>query len=125
MNKKISKTKIKVHVRKKTNPALAETIRAASRHTPWLPLAKRLAGSTRRYASVNLAKIEKTTTIGDTILIPGRVLSAGEVSKKIRVCALGFSESAREKLNKTKSEAVSIIEEIKINPKAQGLKIIT
>ena len=121
----ISKTKIKKHLRNKTNPALVVTIALASKHKPWLPIAKLLAGSTRSYASVNLNEIEKKTTTGDTILVPGKVLSAGEVLKKIRVCALGFSSAAREKLKKTKSEIVSIAEEIKINPKAEGIKVLS
>ncbi|MEK6848396.1 MAG: 50S ribosomal protein L18e [Nanoarchaeota archaeon] len=120
----ISKTKIKLHISKKTNPNIAETIKTAIKHPAWLPIAKRLAGPARKYVSINLSDIEKKATVGDTFLVLGKVLSSGEVSKKIRVCALSFSQAAREKLMKTKSEAVSILEEIKINPKAQGLKVL-
>ena len=41
------------------------------------------------------------------------------------MCALGFSLAAREKLKKTKSEVVSINEEIKKNPKAEGIRILS
>ena len=90
----------------------------------WMGIASRLSGPTRKQASVNLDELEKKTKEGDTVIVLGRVLGMGSVSKKIRVCALGFSASAREKLKHGKSEIVSIGEEIKHNPKAEGIKII-
>jgi len=121
---KISKTRIKTHRRMKTNPTIAAIVYAASKQPHWLPLAKKIAGSTRNYSSINLMQIDKHTTTGDTVLIVGKVLSVGDLSKKVRICALGISTSAREKLKKTKSEYVSIADEIKINPKAEGLKVL-
>ena len=122
--KMVSKTLVKKHRRKKTNPQLAMTIALALKQKSWLHIAKRLAGATRSYVSVNLMDIDKQTSTGDTVLVPGRVLSMGDITKKVRVCALGFSAGAREKLKKSKSEAVTIADEIKANPKAEGIKII-
>lgn len=119
-----SKTRIKSRLKKKTNPVLVETIKLAMKNSAWLPLAKKLSFPSRKLASVNLSRIEEKTSPGDTVLIPGKVLSSGEISKKIRVCALFFSASAKEKLKKTKSEIVSLAEEIKKNPRAEGIKII-
>lgn len=122
--KNLSKTKIKKHLRNKTSSELISTIMEAKKHKPWLVLAKMLSSSTRKYPSVNLDELEKITTAGDTILVPGKVLGIGNISKKIRICALGFSASALEKLKTSKSEAVSILEEIKKNTKAEGIRII-
>ena len=83
-----------------------------------------LSSSTRKYAAVNLFDIDKQVSVGDTVLILGKVLSSGDISKKIRVCALSFSVAALQKIKKAKSEAVLIAEEIKSNPKAEGIKII-
>lgn len=120
----ISKTKIKVNLKKKTNPALLEAISLALKQKNWLPLAKILSSSTRKFSSINLEEIEKKTSAGDIVVIPGKVLSSGDITKKIRISSLGISKSALEKLKKTKSEAVSISDEIKKNPKASGIKII-
>jgi ribosomal protein L18E len=120
----ISKTRIKVHLRRKTSPSLVQTIAEAKKNSAWLPVAKILSNSTRKQSKVNLAEIEKSTTTGDTVLILGKVLSLGDMTKKVRICSLGISESALEKLKKTKCEYVSILDEIKINPKFQGVKII-
>lgn len=73
---------------------------------------------------MNLKDIEKVTTEGDTVVVPGKVLGSGNVNKKVRICALNFSESAKEKLKESKGEIVTIIEEIKKNPKAEGIKIL-
>lgn len=100
-------------------------LRLAMKNASWVPIAKVLASSTKRYVSVNLSDIDSKTSAGDTVLIPGRVLSSGDITKKVRICSLGISSSAREKLKKTKSEYVSIAKEIQANPKAQGIKVIS
>jgi len=40
------------------------------------------------------------------------------------VCAVGFSKGAVEKIKKAKGEAVSLLDEINKNVKAEGIKII-
>lgn len=120
----ISRTKIKQRLEKKTNPIVKTTLSSGLKNEKWVPVIKIISGSTRKYASVNLQDIDKKTKLGDTVVIPGKVLAAGEISKKVRICSLSISVSAREKLKKTKSEYASIIDEIKINPKAEGIKII-
>ena len=45
---------------------------------------------------------------GDIVIVPGRVLGKGDVSKKLVVCALGFSEEAEKKLKAKKCEIKSI-----------------
>jgi len=119
-----SNTKIKRQIRRKTNPEIVETIKSAREHKGWKELVDKLTGPSRNYSAMNLNEIDKKTSVGDTVMIIGKVLSKGEVTKKIRVCALSFSENAREKLKKSKSEAVTILQEIKINPKVEGIKVL-
>ena len=120
----ISKTTIKFNAKRKTNPLVSDTLNLALKNKNWLPIAKTIASSRRKYSSVNLSEIDRQTTAGDTVVVIGKVLGSGDISKKVRVCAFGFSSSALEKLKKSKSEPVSILEEIKKNTKAEGLKII-
>ncbi len=47
-----------------------------------------------------------------------------EIDKKLKVVALNFSEKAREKLLSAKCEVSNILDEIKSNPSANGIKII-
>ena len=120
----ISKTKLKIRAKNKTNPELAETIYLARKNANWMPIAKILSGSTRKHAAVNLRQINEKAELGDTFVIPGKVLSEGELSKKIKICAFNISKEAKEKLKHTKSEFVTLAEEIKKNSKAEGIKII-
>lgn len=122
-----SKTKIEQQSQKKGNPILVETLRSAKKAGSefWLQTASILAGPRRNKIAVNLDDIERFTKEGDTIIVPGKVLSQGEVSKKIAVVAFTFSEKAREKLSKTKSHATTILDEIKKNPEGKGLKMFS
>ncbi len=124
MEKQISKTKLKLRARKKTNPILIETLNAAIKAPAWKKVAKLLAMSTREFPSMNLFEIDKETKAGDTAILVGKVLSKGELTKKIRICTLAISEKAKEKLKETKSEVISIIEEITKNPKAEGIRVL-
>lgn len=120
----VSKTKIKLRIRNKSNSELAETIRLANNNKAWNKIAFILSGATRNYSSINLKEIDKKTTAGDTVIIPGKVLSTGSLTKKVRICALGISAVAKEKLKESKSEFASILDEIKSNLKAEGIKVI-
>ena len=120
----LSKTKIKSRARKKTNPELASAIYLAAKNENWLQIAKIISKPTREQPIINLLEIDKNSAIGDTIVIPGKVLSKGNLTKKIKLCALSISKKAKEKLKSTKSEFVSLIDEIKKNPKAEGIKIL-
>ena len=122
-----SKTKIEKQSWKKGNPLLVETIRAAKKtgSALWLQVAGILSGPRRNKIETNLNEIENATKEGDSVVVAGKVLSQGEISKKIAVIAFGFSEKAREKLLKTKSHATAMLEEIKKNPRANGIRILT
>lgn len=120
----LSKTKIKSRLRRKTNPEIALTIKLAAKNEKWFPLAKILSGPSSNYSSINLSKIDRDSKTGDTIIIPGKVLSQGNLSKKLKICSLSISKTAHEKMKETKSEFSPLYQEIKKNPKAEGLKIL-
>lgn len=119
-----SNTLIVKQTKKKTNPELAMSIIEARKNEKWFPISAIISGPRSRRAAVNLDKIDKIAKEGDTIVVPGKVLGVGKISKKIRISALAFSEEAKEKLKDKKCEIVTILEEIKSNPKASGIKLI-
>src|SRR3990167_3435971 len=108
-----SKTKIKEQSARKTNPILQEIIREGVKQDSWRKVVSLLSGPTRKFKSMNLFEIDMKTKVGDSVVIVGKVLSKGELTKKIRICALSFSEKAKEK-----------IKEIKKNPKAEGIRVL-
>jgi large subunit ribosomal protein L18e len=120
----ISKTKITRKLERKTNPELIENILAAKKNNSWKEVAHLISYPRRKQISKNLDEIDRESKEGDTIIIPGKVLGNGNLGKKVRIAALKFSAQAVEKLKSKKCEMVSIKEEIKVNPKAQGIKIL-
>ena len=111
-----SKTKIEKQTKRKTSSDLVETIRLAKKNKKWLEVAGLLSTPRKERAEINLDKIDKESKEKESILIPGKVLSQGEITKKIRVVAMGFSESAKTKLLNAKCDIVYISDEIKNNP---------
>lgn len=108
----------------KTNPELVETILAAKKNKNWVEVAGLVSAPRKKRAELNLDQINKEAKDGDIIVIPGKVLSQGDLNKKIKLVAFNFSESAREKLLKAKIDIKTIKEEIKENPEAKGIKIL-
>lgn len=119
-----SLTKIKKQVQKKTNSELVETILELAKNDKWFDVARLISGPRRKRVSLNLDEINEHSKDGETVVVAGKVLSQGEVKKKIKIVALAFSENAMEKLSKEKREFATISEEIKKNPDAKGLRIL-
>ena len=119
-----SKSKIEKQLHRKTNPKLVETIIACKRNKNWIKIAEILSGSRKNRFNLNLEELNKKVESEKIIVIPGKILSQGDFDRKIKVVALNFSERAREKLKKSGSETSTILEEIKKNPEAKGVKIL-
>mgnify|MGYP001570412643 FL=1 len=119
-----SKTLISKQESRKTSEELVETIRDAKKHKNWLYVAGVLAGSRNNWKSLNLEQINKEIKEGEGIIVLGKVLSQGNLTKKAKVIAFGFSENAKDKLKNSGCEAIKIKDEIKKNPDAKGLRIL-
>ena len=119
-----TKTKIDKQIEKKTNSELVETIIAAKKKDKWLEVAGVISSSRRNSIEINLNELESKVKDGELVVIPGKILSQGELTKKVKIVALKFSEKAREKLSKAKISCSTILEEIKVNPEAKGVRIL-
>ncbi|MBT3397417.1 50S ribosomal protein L18e [archaeon] len=119
MEIKLSKTKIEKRMRSKMDPTLVETIITLKKTNP--VVAKELARPKRRWPAVNLKEI---SMIEGDVIIAGKVLSAGELDAAKKIVAWGASDKALEKIKDAKAEFVFITDEMKKNPKLNGLKIL-
>ncbi len=90
----------------------------------WRRIAKDISKSARRISSVNVYKIEKFAREGETIVVPGKVLSVGTLSKKVDVAALNFSEEARRKIEAAKGKTMTIHQLLETNPEAKKVRIL-
>ncbi len=90
----------------------------------WRDIAERLSGGNRRYASINVGKINKLSKDGDVIIVPGSVLGTGIISKKVTLSALRISKSAMIKLQKSGSSFKTLKELALENPRIKDPRIM-
>ncbi|HDM66908.1 MAG TPA: 50S ribosomal protein L18e [Thermoplasmatales archaeon] len=115
---------------RKTNPILIQLIHDLKKHAKendapiWKDIAERLERPSRNWAEVNLNRISRYIRDDETALIPGKVLSTGELTKKVPVAAWAFSEKAREKILKAGGKCLTIQELMKQNPKGKNIRIL-
>ena len=119
-----NKTKIEQQLKRKNNSELVDTIITAKKKKAWLEVAGILSSPRVKKINVNLDKINEEAKDGETIVIPGKVLSEGELNKKVKIIAFSFSGKAKEKISNAKGEVLNILDEIKKNPDAKNVRII-
>ncbi len=69
----------------------------------------KLAGKQKRQrVAVNLAKLEKLANEGENIIVPGKVLATGKVSKSFSISAIEFSKDAVAKLGSAKCKILKL-----------------
>ena len=90
----------------------------------WKALYRCLSKPRRRRTVVNLSKVNRHCKDGDLVVVPGKVLSSGDINCKVRVAALSFSERAVEKIKAVGGKCMTIEELLKINPEGKGIKIM-
>ncbi len=78
----------------------------------------------RRRVSVNLSKINRYSSEGDVVVVPGKVLGAGNIDHRITIAAYDFSLTAYTKLREAGCMILTIPELIQRFPKGSGVKII-
>lgn len=117
-------------VESKTNPGLRILIQDLKKKSweneapIWRDIAKRLEKPTKHRIAVNLSRIDRYANEGETVLVPGKLLAAGAISKKVRVAAYGFSAAAVEKIVAAGGECVSIESLVASNPTGKNVRIL-
>ncbi len=111
---------------KKDNQVLLSLIEKLmkSKRPLWRKVAYELSRSRRQRAEVNLSKLEQYAAEDSTVVVPGKVLGSGMLSKKLTVAAFSFSDSARQQISKGGGKAVSIDGLHKSNPEGRNVTIL-
>ena len=76
----------------KTNPQLKKLIYSLRKQEAnlWQKTARELSRASRKRRDINISKVERFAENGETILIFGKVLGSGDLTKKVTVAALAF-----------------------------------
>ncbi len=113
-----------------TNPLLRKLIeelrtRGYNEKIPFLiKLAEELSRQRRRKVEVNVAKLQRICKEGETVVIPGKLLGYGVLTKPLNVAAWKFSKQAEEKVKAAGGKVLTIEEVIAQNPRGSGVRII-
>ncbi|MFH1403337.1 MAG: 50S ribosomal protein L18e [Candidatus Altiarchaeota archaeon] len=90
----------------------------------WSSVAKELSRVRRNRREVNIRKLDKYTSDGDVVVVPGKVLGDGFLNHKIVVAAYQFTDGAEKKIIQAGGEAMSISSLLERNPKGSKIKIM-
>lgn len=113
-----------------TNPKtrrIVKLLRKASRtHNAeiWRALSEALCIPARRRITINLSKIDRLANEGECIAVVGKVLGFGNLSKKVEIAALSFSQTARTKIVQSGGKALSLDLLVKFNPRGRNIRIL-
>lgn len=111
------------------NPELVRTLlelkRAARAHDApvWAAVAEQLSRARHQRTPVNVGHLERLVEDRETVVVPGKLLAQGRLSKKLTVAAFHFSAEARSKIHHAGGTALSIEELLKANPNGQGVRL--
>ncbi len=114
----------------KENPELITIIKKLKEYSRnnnakiWKDIAERLESPNKLHAEVNLSKIERYASDGETIVVPGKVLGSGNLTKKVTVAAWKFSKKAEEKIKKAGGRIIMIDDLLNENPQGSRVRIM-
>lgn len=113
-------------IRKKNNQLLISLIETLSKEKKpvWKRTMRELQRPTRDRVEVNLSKIQAYSEDGGTVLVPGKVLGSGMLTKKLTVAAFSFSKSAKDLITASGGKAVTIESLHKSNPAGKGVQLL-
>ena len=99
--------------------------RAYEHNAPiWRDISKRLNGPRRLWSQVNVGHIDKTLKEGETAIVPGKVLSSGNITKKLNVVAFSFSKNSTVKIESMGGKAILIEDYLEMNPEGKNTRIL-
>ena len=90
----------------------------------WRDVSKYLTAPQKNRVEKNLGDLHNVTKDGDVVIVPGKVLATGSLSKKITIAYYSISNSAASKLDASKIKRISIEQLLEENPTGSGVRII-
>ena len=115
---------------RKENPELRRTLielrRAAKAHQApvWADVAEKLARPRHQHPPVNVGHLELHAAERAVVVVPGKLLASGEISRPVTVAAFHASVAAREKIHGAGGTVVSILDLVKSHPDGSGVRIL-
>jgi large subunit ribosomal protein L18e len=118
------------HAVRKQNTELARLIgelrrTARTQHAPiWGSVADRLERARHQTTPVNVGHLERLARPQETVVVPGKLLAEGPLTKSLTVAAFAYSAEARAKIVAAGGSAVSVHDLLKSHPDGAGVRLL-
>jgi large subunit ribosomal protein L18e len=90
----------------------------------WKSVALDLEAPTRLHRVVNLWRVEAMAKDGETLLVPGKLLGDGLLTKKVTIAAVACSAEAKKKVQASGGKLLTIEELAKKRPDGKDIRIL-
>ena len=113
-----------------TNPILQNLVQELKKKSSeqsanlWRRVADDLEKPTRQRRVVNLSSLSRHTKENEIVVVPGKVLGAGDLNHRLTISAFQFSDGAKEKIERAGAKIVPLVELSKSNPSGKGIRIM-
>ena len=115
---------------RKENPELVRVIielkKAAKVHRApvWRAAADHLTRPRHQVYPLNVGHLERLAEAKETILVPGKLLAAGNLTKPLTIGAVAYSSEARSKVQAAGGTTLTISELLKNYPDGKGVRLL-
>jgi large subunit ribosomal protein L18e len=90
----------------------------------WTRIADRLERARHQVIPLNVGRLERLTEAGEVVAVPGKLLAAGPLSKRLTVGAFAYSTEARAKVHAAGGTALTLHELLKARPDGAGVRLL-
>ena len=104
--------------------AAAKAAARSSKKPVYKRAVKMLSKKTAQLVEVNVGKLDMISSEGSLLLVPGKVLGEGDVSKELHVGAVAFTASAIQKISSAGGEALLIKDFVAKHGDGKGVFLI-
>ena len=105
---------------------VGELRRAARTHHAaiWTAVADRLERSRHQVHPVNVGHLERLARPEETVIVPGKLLADGALTKRLTVAAFAYSGDARSKVHAAGGQALTLVDLMKARPDGTGVRLL-
>ena len=90
----------------------------------WTTVADRLERSRHQVRPLNVGHLERLARADETVIVPGKLLAEGLLTKRLTVAAFAYSAEARSKVQAAGGVALSLQDLMKSRPDGAGVRLL-
>jgi large subunit ribosomal protein L18e len=90
----------------------------------WRALEKEIGGSRSNRREINIRRLSQISKPEEILVVPGKILGAGNLGHKLTVCAFSISENAVRKIITAGGKVITFEDLLSTYPEGKGVRII-